>query len=163
MTEQHSPEPEPAEAAAEEFQPITSQEALNKIIGERIDGVKKKYANYNELQSKAAEFDKLQEASKSETQKRDERISILEKELLTERRKTFAAAKSIPVAAVHGDTPEEWEASAEEILAWRAEQDKPAKPKTTSSSNLKSGATGADSRMDGQERAAAALRAMRRQ
>ena len=50
--------------------------------------MKKKYADYDKLRSKATEFDKLQEASKSETQKRDERISVLEKELLTERRKT---------------------------------------------------------------------------
>jgi hypothetical protein len=163
VSEQQTPEPETTPEVGEEFQPITSQEELNKRIGERIAGVKKKYADYDELRSKATEFDKLQEASKTETQKRDERISVLEKELLTERRRAFAATKSIPVAAVHGDTLEEWEASAEEILAWRADQEKPTKPKTTSSSNLKSGATGTDSRLDGQERAAAAIRAMRRQ
>lgn len=166
MSEQHSePESAPQEDAGEEFQPITSQEELNKRIGERIAGVKKKYADYDELRSKATEFDKLQEASKSETQKRDERISALEKELLNERRKTFAATERVPVSAVTGDTPEEWKANVEELLAWRAaEEQPPEKPtKTTSSVTLKSGATGQDSRMDPKERAAAALRGMRRQ
>jgi uncharacterized coiled-coil protein SlyX len=92
-------------------------------------------------------------------------VPTLQKELLTERRKTFAVTKDVPVEAITGDTPEEWEAAAEKLLAWRADQAKPAeKPaKTTSSTSLKSGATGSDSRLDPQERAAAALRQMRHQ
>ena len=52
MSEQQTPEPETTEETVEEFQPITSQDALNKLIGERIAGVKK-YADYDQLRSKA--------------------------------------------------------------------------------------------------------------
>jgi septal ring factor EnvC (AmiA/AmiB activator) len=164
VSEEYSPEPETTQdEPVEEFEPITSQEDFNKRIGERLAGVKRKYADYDELKSKATEFDALQEASKSEVQKLQENYTTLQKELNTERRKAFAAVKGIPVAAVTGDTPEEWEAAAEALLAWRAEQEKPKTAKTTSSTTLKSGATGSDSRLDPQERAAAALRQMRHQ
>ena len=161
MSEPLSSEPEDAEEPVEEFAPITSQDEFNKRIAERIAGVKRQYADYDELKSKATEFDQMAEASKSEAQKWQDRAATLEKELLGERRRTFAAAKGIPVAAVTGDTPEEWEASAEALLAWRAEQERPARPAKTTSTSLKSGATGSDSRMNPQERAAAALRNMR--
>ena len=36
-----------------DFQPITSQDALDKIIGQRIDRVKKQYAGFDELKAKA--------------------------------------------------------------------------------------------------------------
>ena len=165
MSEQQTPEPEVTPEVGEEFKPITSQEELNKRIGERIAGVKKKYADYDELRSKATEFDKLQEASKTETQKRDERISALEKELTAERKKVYASERKVPAKFLAGDTPEEWAAAADEFLAYQAEQaqEKPRTVKPTSSANLKSGATGTDSRLDGQEKTAAAIRAMRRQ
>lgn len=163
MSEQDSPEPEPVDQA-DEFQPITSQEALDKLVGERIAGVKKKYADYDEIRSKATEFDKLQEASKTEVQKWEDRYNTLAGEFVQERRKVVAANKNVPAEYITGDTYEEMEASAEKFLTVLAEINKPTKSaKPTTSSALKSGATGTDSRLDPQERAAAALRAMRQQ
>jgi len=148
-----------------DFQPITSQEALDKIIGQRIDGVKKKYAGFEDLKAKAVKFDEFQEASKTELQKVSERALQLENELASERERagkaTVAAAKGVPVSALSGSTPEEWEEAADALLEWRAAQvqDKPAKPVR----GLKSGATSADQTLDPKERAAAAIRAMRSQ
>ena len=76
--------------------------------------------------------------------------------------KNVAAAKGVPVSALTGSTPEEWEAAADALLEWRAAQqvqDKPAKPVR----GLKSGATSSDQILDAKERAAAAIRAMRSQ
>ena len=149
-----------------DFQPITSQEALDKIIGQRIDGVKKKYAGFEDLKAKAVKFDEFQEASKTELQKVSERALQLEVELASERehagKATVAAAKGVPVSALSGSTPEEWEEAADALLEWRAAQqvqEKPAKPVR----GLKSGATSADQTLDPKERAAAAIRAMRSQ
>jgi len=149
-----------------DFQPITSQEALDKIIGQRIDGVKKKYAGFDELKAKASKFDEFQEASKSELQKVSERAQQLESELASERERAakadVAAAKGVPVSALSGSTPDEWEAAADALLEWRAAQqvqEKPAKPVR----GLKSGASSPDQTLDPKERAAAAIRAMRSQ
>lgn len=148
-----------------DFQPITSQEALDKIIGQRIDGVKKKYAGFDELRAKAAKFDEFQEASKSELQKVSERAQQLEAELASERDKairvTIAAAKGVPASALTGSTPDELEASADALLEWRAAQQQAQEKTAKPARGLKSGATGSDSLMDPKERAAIALRQLR--
>ena len=156
----------PTNEDGSDFQPITSQEALDKIIGQRIDGVKKKYAGFDELKAKAAKFDEFQEASKSELERVSERAQQLEAELASERERagkaSVAAAKGVPVSALSGSTSEEWEAAADALLEWRAAQlvqDKPAK----SVRGLKSGATSSEQTLDPKERAAAAIRAMQSQ
>ena len=56
------------------FAPITSQEALERILSERLDRERKKYADYTDVKKKAAEYDKFVEAQKTEEQKRQERL-----------------------------------------------------------------------------------------
>ncbi len=46
-----------------------TQEEMDAIIGERLGRLKAKYADYDELKSKAAAYDEAAEASKSELQK----------------------------------------------------------------------------------------------
>lgn len=148
-----------------DFQPITSQDALDKLIGQRIDRVKKQYAGFDELKAKAEKFDEFQEAAKSDLQRAQERAAQLENELNSERearvRESIAAQKGVPVTALTGSTPEELEASADALLEWRQAQqrDKPGKP----ARGLKSGVTGSDQRLDPKEAAAAALRSLRNQ
>jgi histone H3/H4 len=117
-----------------------------------------KYADYTDLKSKAAEFDRLQEASKSEVQKVSERMAQLEKELESERfnnvRTAVASAKGVPAHRISGSTVEELESSAESYLAEVSELSKAQKPKATS---YKSGATGSDSRMDPKAKSAAMI------
>ena len=66
-------------AEPEGFKPITSQDELNRIIGERVKRAKP--ADYDDLKAKAAELDKIQAASKSEADKTAERIASLERDL----------------------------------------------------------------------------------
>lgn len=63
------------------FTPPATQEELNKLIGERVDRERKKYADYDDVKAKAAQFDQLNESKKSDEQKTDERITALESEL----------------------------------------------------------------------------------
>jgi hypothetical protein len=53
-------------AAGTEFQPITTQEDLNKVIGERVARERAKYADYDDLRQKAEAFDEAQRANMSE-------------------------------------------------------------------------------------------------
>jgi hypothetical protein len=66
--------------AGDEFKPITSQDDLNRVIADRVNREKAKYADYKDVKTKAAEFDKLAQANKSEQEKFAERVAALEKE-----------------------------------------------------------------------------------
>ena len=58
-----------------------TQEEVNSIVAERLGRDRQKYADYDSLKKKAEEFDKLQEANKSELEKVTERANKLENEL----------------------------------------------------------------------------------
>jgi len=79
-----------------------TQAEMDAIIGERLNRLKAKYADYDELKGKAAKFDEAEEASKSELQKavdeRDRYKAELEK-LSQERARAEQVAK---VAAEKG-------------------------------------------------------------
>lgn len=66
--------------AGDEFKPITSQDDLNRIIADRVNRERAKFADYKDVKTKAAEFDKLAQANKSEQEKFAERVAALEKE-----------------------------------------------------------------------------------
>ncbi len=58
-----------------------TQTELDAIIGDRLARERQKYGDYDSLKAKAAEYDKTQEASKSELQKATEKAGALQKEL----------------------------------------------------------------------------------
>lgn len=58
-----------------------TQDEVNSIVAERLNRDRAKYADYESLKQKAEEFDKLQEANKTELQKATEKAEGLEKEL----------------------------------------------------------------------------------
>lgn len=64
------------------FKPITTPEELSAFLGDRVARAEKKatekFADYDELKSKAAQLDQLQEATKTEAQKAAERLAKLE-------------------------------------------------------------------------------------
>lgn len=66
-------------AADGEFTPITSQDELNRIIGERVKRAKP--ADYNDLKAKAARLDEIEQANKSEIEKATERVTKAEAEV----------------------------------------------------------------------------------
>lgn len=86
----------------EGFKAITSQDELNRVIGERIARAEakasEKYADYEDLKAKAAKFDEVDQASKTEAQKTAERIAKLEQELSG----TRAGALRTSIAAEYG-------------------------------------------------------------
>lgn len=159
MSDSPDPTTEPeTPPKGDDFEPITSRDVLQKIIDNRVDRVRKQYSDYDALRAKAAEFDKLQEQSKSEIQKLADRMAATENELKAERlnnlKTTVASAKGVPAKWLIGDTVDELEASADEWLADVATRAKPKPPAPMG----RSGATNSDNRMDPKEKAAAALR-----
>lgn len=76
----------------QEFTPPASQDDLNKIIEERLKRERAKFADYDELKTKAATFDQLQDAKKTDEQKLLDRISGLESKL-SETEATAAKAR----------------------------------------------------------------------
>ena len=74
---------ETTSTAGDEFKAITSQEDLNKIISERVKRVEAKFGDYKDAKTKAAEYDKLAEANKSEIEKATERVTKAEAEVAT--------------------------------------------------------------------------------
>lgn len=109
-----------------------TQDDVNRIVAKRVA----KYADYDELKQKAAKFDEQVEAGKSELQKATERATSLQAELdalkkaesLRLMREEVANAKGVPAKLLTGQTAEECEAQAADLLAW-AEANKPGYPK----------------------------------
>jgi hypothetical protein len=143
-----------------EFKPITTQEELNKLIGERIGKVKAQFGDYEDLKTKAAEFDKIAEAQKTELQKAQERAEAAEKRAVefeqTALKTRIASEMGVIPEVIQGSDEETMRASAQRVLDW-ANQGKrtppPAKKLASGSApDTKGGESG---------RAAAALRALR--
>lgn len=67
------------------FTPITTQDELNAVIKDRIARERAKFADYNDLKTKAARLDTLEKANQTEAQKSAERLATLERELETTR------------------------------------------------------------------------------
>lgn len=114
--------PEQAEPPKPHFEPITSQEQLNALLGDRLARERAKYADYDELKAKATKFDESEAASKSELEKATEANAKLQVELdslrLANLRHEVAAQKELQPSAVKfltGSTREELEASADEL------------------------------------------------
>lgn len=146
------------------FKPITSQDELNRIIGERVKRAKP--ADYDDLKAKASKFDEIEQASKSELER------IAEERDAERQRATKAETDYLRLFVAHnfgltptqakrlvGTTKEELEADAQEIMrdfpAPATGQRQAARP-----SALKSGSSGSPDTGE-KGRAAAALRSLR--
>lgn len=150
----------PGQEPGNEFKPITSQEELNKLIGERIGKVQAKFADYNDLKAKAAKFDEVEQASKSELEKAQERIAELERTAATAQRAALvtriASEEGVIPEVLVGETEEEMRAAAKRVLEWASQGKRTAptpKPLASGSASPKDGEKG---------RAAAALRELRK-
>lgn len=87
--------------AGDGFKPITSQDELNRIIGERVKRAKP--ADYDELKAKAAKMDEIEQAKKSEAQKLADAKAAAERE----RDAAKAEAARLRVAAKFGISDED--------------------------------------------------------
>ena len=101
-----------------------TQAEMNAIISDRLTRERSKYADYDDLKAKAAQFDAAQEAGKTELQKANEKAAKLQQQLdalnsantLREVRATVSAATGVPAALLSGDTEEACTAQAQAIL-----------------------------------------------
>lgn len=100
-----------------------TQEEVNGIVAERLSRDRQKFADYETLKMKAEEFDKMQEASKSELQKATEKAESLEKELaalkkaneIQEIRSKVSKDTGVPTSLLTAETEEECLAQAQAI------------------------------------------------
>ena len=58
-----------------------TQEQVDAIVAERLKRERAKYADYDDLKTKATKYDEAEEASKSELQKATEKAAALQKRL----------------------------------------------------------------------------------
>ncbi|QIS21263.1 hypothetical protein [Nocardia terpenica] len=120
------------DAKTDTFTPVTSQDELNRIIKDRIDRERKKFADYADLKKKAAQFDDLQAAQMSELDKATQRAEAAEARMaeleVSAARAQVAAAKGVPAELLPGRTMEEFESAAAAILAFRDEGRGPRAP-----------------------------------
>jgi hypothetical protein len=86
--------------AADEFKAITSQDDLNKVINERLQRERAKYADYKDLKTKAARLDEFEQANQTEAERAAKRIADLEAELSNTRRDSTR----LKIATEHGIT-----------------------------------------------------------
>lgn len=103
-----------------------TQEEVNSIVAERLGRDRQKYADYDSLKEKAEQYDKLQEANKSELEKANERANKLEAELagikkaneVRDMRSNVSKETGIPIDLLTADTEEECKKQAEAIKAF---------------------------------------------
>ena len=103
-----------------------TQAELNEIVKERLTRERSKYADYEDLKRKAAEFDRIEEASKSELEKATERANALQIELdglkkaeaVRLIREEVATESGVPVHLLTAETKEDCEAQAKAIMSF---------------------------------------------
>ncbi|AEL19665.1 scaffolding protein [Mycobacterium phage AlleyCat] len=149
-----------------------TQAELDRIINDRLDRERAKYAGFDDFKAKAEQFDAIKDGEKTELQREREAREAAEKRAekaeFTALRDRIASAKGVPAGSLTGKTEEELTASADSLIAWRDQNAPKPEPKPKprnpagSGGGLKSGATGAGGdAIDPKERAAAALRELR--
>jgi hypothetical protein len=97
-----NPDGTPA-GGGKEFKAPATQAELDAIITARIDRERAKYADYNDLKTKAQQFDAVQAASQTEAEKTADRIAKLEQELESTRTTALRAR----IQAKHGISDED--------------------------------------------------------
>lgn len=113
------------EAETQENKTFT-QEEVNSIVQERLFKERKKYEGFDEIKAKADKFDEMEEASKTELQRANDRVKTLETELNALKaenevkaiREKVSQATSIPTNLLTGTTEEECLAQAQAIRAF---------------------------------------------
>ena len=101
-----------------------TQAELDSILKDRLTRERAKYDGFEELKAKAAKYDELEEANKSELQKANDKAQALENELnslkkasqIREIHDQVAEKTGVPAALLTAETLEECEAQADAIL-----------------------------------------------
>lgn len=77
-----------------------TQDELDKIVSERLERERKKYADYADLKKTAAEFERLRESQMTEQEKLQARLAELEKQLLDKELEAVEAQQRLMRARV---------------------------------------------------------------
>jgi len=109
------------------------QDEVNKIVQDRISRERAKFADYEEMKAKAAKFDEMEEAGKSELQKAQDKVQALEAQIqsinkekeISQIRTQVAQAKGVPADLLTGETQEACESQADKILSFAQAQSYP--------------------------------------
>jgi predicted acyl esterase len=105
------------------YTPPASQADLDRIVADRLSRERAKYADYDDLKTKASEYDKVAEAQKTAEQKAAEALAEAQSKVKEyETREQVATWKSevekasgVPAAALAGSSLEEIQAHAETL------------------------------------------------
>ena len=105
-----------------------TQSELDAIVTERLKRERAKFQDYDSFKQKAEQFDKLEEANKTELQKATEKATALEAELTALKkneeirtlREKVAKESGIPAELLSGGTEEECLAQAKALIAFKS-------------------------------------------
>lgn len=106
-----------------------TQSELDDILKSRLAKERAKYANYEELQSKALKFDEMEEANKTELQKATEKAEALQKQIdamnaeneIRTIREKVSKDTGVPASLLNGSSEENCMEQAYAILAYKNE------------------------------------------
>lgn len=134
------------ETVNQETNATFTQDDLDRIVGERLSRERAKYADYDALREKAARLDQLEEASKTELQKAQEKAEALQQELdglkqaaeIRKVRDKVSQETGVPANLLTASTEEDCKAQAEAIKAYAA----PAYPEVKDGGEVKHTGTG---------------------
>lgn len=101
-----------------------TQEEVDKLVEDRIWRERDKFKDYDVLKEKAAKFDEIEEAGKTELQKANEKNAALEAELTSLKnaasvrsiREKVSQETGVPIHLLHGEDEESCTAEANEIV-----------------------------------------------
>lgn len=109
---------------SDNFTPIETKEDFEKAIAQRVARERGRFSDYDELKSKAEQFDKLEEEKKSELEKLQEKLAKAEEKAraseLSALKSQVAEEQGVPAKLITGSTQEEMEESAKNALEWLA-------------------------------------------
>ena len=120
-------------AASEKPERTFTQAELDAIVQDRLKRDRQKYADYEDVKAKAAKFDELEEAAKSDLQKATERADALQakldamQEAETQRlmRADVAKEVGVPAELLTGATAEDCREQAKAIMAFKSQKGYP--------------------------------------
>lgn len=116
-------------AQAADWTPPASQAELDRIISDRLARQRAQFADYGDLKAKAAKFDEIEEANKTEIQRATEARQAAEQAAAAATRDLarykVAAAKGVPAELLVGDDEESIAAYADQLIAFRGNQPAP--------------------------------------
>lgn len=132
-----------------------TQAEVDAAVEKRLAREREKYADYDALRDKAAQYDKAQEAAKSDLQKAQEQAAAYKaqldaktRELATaQARSKVSAATGVPEALLTGADEAACQAQADALLKWRG--DAPAIPNHSTDHALGAKSPGGDGKSNG--------------